>query len=128
VVEQTPDETIEQDALPVQEDPVQTGAPPRPPDVILRHPSGSILRLDPERYDEVAAQLAQENGWEPYTPPPDGFRPRRVRSPEEIQRLIAGGDVADPATGGQPHQSYGPETFVIEVPTGGVKGEGQTPG
>lgn len=96
----------------------------RNPDaVILRHPEAGVLRLDPARLGEDARKAAQKEGWVEQEPEKDGFRTRRKRTAADMKRLIAEGIVADPETGGQPHQEYGPETFVFSVPLGSLGGE-----
>lgn len=98
----------------------------RQPDaVILRHPEGGVLRLDPARFGAESRQAAQNQGWVEQPPLQDGFRPRRRRTKADMQRLIRDGVVADPSVGGQPHQEYPPDTFVISVPLGQVGGEGR---
>lgn len=84
---------------------------------IFLHPSGKVLRLDPAGIDEKVERIAAKNAFARYTPPEDGFRPRRTRDPEHMKRLIAEGVVVDPANR-QPHQTYSEETFVVDVPLG----------
>ncbi|MBA3580532.1 MAG: hypothetical protein H0W42_11170 [Gemmatimonadaceae bacterium] len=91
--------------------------------VILRHDGGGVLRLDPARFGDDARKAAKKEGWVEQEPQKDGFRKRRKRTAADMKRLIAEGIVADPATGGQPHQEYGPETFVFNVPLGTLGGE-----
>lgn len=92
--------------------------------VILRHPDAGVLRLDPQRYGEGAANAAQREGWTETPPQPDGFRKRRKR---DMAKLMREGVVADPETGGQPHQEYSPETFVVSVPVGRMTGDAHIP-
>jgi hypothetical protein len=92
--------------------------------VILRHPDAGVLRLDPARYGDDAAQAAKKEGWAEAPPRPDGFRTRRKR---DMAKLMREGVIADPATGGQPHQEYGPEVFVVNVPVGRMGAAGLAP-
>jgi hypothetical protein len=93
--------------------------------VILRHPEKGILRLDPARFTDAARKDATKAGWVETPPQPDGFRKPRKRAKGEMARLIKEGVVADPAVGGQPHQEYGPDTFVFDLPLGQVGAEGK---
>lgn len=90
--------------------------------VILRHPSGQVLRLDPARVDDKVLTEAKRAGWQPYDPPKDGFRKRKKRTKADMRRLIDEGIVA---TEPQTPQTYGPETFVVDVPLGSLSGGGQ---
>ena len=92
--------------------------------VILRHPDAGVLRLDPTRYGDDAAKAAKKEGWTEAPPQKDGFRKRRKR---DMAKLVREGVVADPATGGQPHQEYGPDVFVVKVPVGRMAGEAHVP-
>lgn len=102
----------------------------RQPDAtIFVHPaSGNTLRLDPALVDGDTHKAAKKSDWQEYTPPEDGFRDRRKRSKADMKRLIAEGIVADPAVGPQPHQTYGPEVFVIDVPLGRLGAAGNKTG
>lgn len=86
--------------------------------VIYIHPEKGVIRLDPERVDDDTQKLAKKHGWTQNEPAKDGFRPRRKRTKSDMKRLIEEGVVADPATGGQPHQTYGEDVFVVDVPLG----------
>lgn len=93
--------------------------------VILRHSSGQIRRLDPRRVNDDVLSTAKQAGWEPYDQPKDGFRTMRKRTRKQMERLIADGAVA---TEPQPHQTYGPDVFVVDVPVATLGGAGKPAG